>query len=65
MTGPGRYHVQLTAAGRPVVHGWWGSEAVARRKLARWVGDWGRDGTRVTLTDEETGETLTEWPAEA
>lgn len=30
-----------------------------------WVGDWGVPGTRITLVDETTGETLAEWPQEA
>lgn len=59
---PERYHLVLAAAGRPVAQGWWKSEAVARGKFTEWVGDWGRPGARVTLTDEDTGETLTEWP---
>lgn len=61
---PERYHLTLTAAGRTVAQGWWGSEVVARGKFTEWVGDWGRDGARVTLVDEETGETLTTWPEE-
>ncbi|WP_369167749.1 hypothetical protein AB5J49_07775 [Streptomyces sp. R28] len=60
---PGRYHLTLTAAGRPAVQGWWGSEAVARRKFTSWIGEYGAmPGARVTLVDEETGETLTTWP---
>lgn len=60
---PGRYHLILTAAGRPMQHGWWGSEAAARSKFTRWIGEHGSiDGARVTLVDEETGETLDEWP---
>ncbi|KMS79093.1 hypothetical protein ACH49_13650 [Streptomyces leeuwenhoekii] len=59
---PGRYRVTLHAAGRAVAHGWWDPEETARRKLATWIGDWGRPGARITLTDEETGETLTERP---
>ncbi|MFE0845246.1 hypothetical protein [Streptomyces rochei] len=59
----GRYRVTVTVEGRPLMHGWWGSEATARRKFTTWVGEHsGRTGARVTLTDEETGETLTEWP---
>lgn len=57
---PGRYH--LTVTGPVAAHGWWGSEATARAKFKEWVGDWGRPGARVTLVDEETGETLDEWP---
>lgn len=59
---PDRYHVALALGGRPVLHGWWGSEAVARRQFASLVGQYGQPGARVTLADEETGETLTEWP---
>ncbi|MGQ3551673.1 hypothetical protein [Streptomyces rochei] len=59
----GRYRVTVTVEGRPLMHGWWGSETTARRKFTAWVGEHGsRPGARVTLTDEETGETLTEWP---
>lgn len=59
---PGRYRVTLHAAGRTVAHGWWDSEPAARDKCTEWIGDWGQPGARITLTDEETGETLTEWP---
>ena len=59
---PERYHLTLTASGRPVLHGWWGDEAVARGKFTSLVGEQGRDGGRVTLVDEETGETLDSWP---
>ncbi|MFE0887941.1 hypothetical protein ACFW4Q_02700 [Streptomyces rochei] len=59
----GRYRVTVTVEGSPLMHGWWGSEATARRKFTTWVGEHSsRTGARVTLTDEETGETLTEWP---
>ncbi|MFE6429397.1 hypothetical protein ACFVOB_28550 [Streptomyces rochei] len=59
----GRYRVTVTVQSRPLMHGWWGSEATARRKFTTWVGEHGsRPSARVTLTDEETGETLTEWP---
>lgn len=66
MINPERYHLTLTAAGRPVQHGWWGSETVARAKFVSWIGEYGSmPGARVTLVDEETGETLTAWPDEA
>lgn len=61
---PGRYHLTLTRAGRPAMHGWWGSETVARAKAVEWVGDWGMPGVRVTLVDEDAGTLLTEWPEE-
>jgi hypothetical protein len=62
---PDRYHVTLTSDGRPAMHGWWGSESVARRKVTAWIGHWGRPGARITLVDEDTGATLTTWPDEA
>jgi hypothetical protein len=55
-SAPGRYHLTLTSDGRPAMHGWWGSETVAR---------WGRPGVRITLVDEDTGAALTTWPDEA
>jgi len=61
VSGPGRFHLTLTSAGRPVAHGWWGSEATARSKFAEWVGRPVADA-RVTLVDEETGETIDDWP---
>jgi hypothetical protein len=58
-----RYHLTLSSVGRPVQHGWWGSEATARDKLVRWVGEYGTlPGARITLVDEETGTVLTTWP---
>ncbi|CAL9363953.1 hypothetical protein [Streptomyces sp. enrichment culture] len=60
----GRYRVTVTIDGEPLLQGWWGSEATARRKFASWIGEHGsRPGARVTLVDEGTGEALTEWPA--
>lgn len=59
---PARFHVVLSLAGRDLAHGWWKSEETARRKFTAWVGDWGQPSARVTLTDEETGETLDDWP---
>lgn len=62
---PGRYHLLLASAGRPVQHGYWGSEAVARAKFTRWIGEHGGlpDAT-VTLVDEKAGTVLTAWPEE-
>ena len=57
-----RFHVTLYSAGRPIQHGWWGSESTARSKFLRWVGS-GLADARVALVDEATGETLDEWPA--
>jgi hypothetical protein len=64
--GDERFHLTLTSAGRPVMNGWWGSEATARGKHRDWIGEHGgMPDARVTLVDEETGETLTTWPDEA
>jgi hypothetical protein len=61
-----RYHLLLTSAGQPVQHGWWASEETARQKYTRWIGEYGSmPGARITLTDENTGETLTSWPDQA
>lgn len=63
---PDRFHLTLTSAGRPVMHGWWASEATARDQLPVWVGNWGSvPGARVTLVDEDTGAVLTTWPETA
>ena len=60
---PGRYRLTLAADSRPLMHGWWGSEATARSKFSSWIGQYGGlPGARVTLADEETGGVLTEWP---
>ncbi|MFJ8146020.1 hypothetical protein ACIQ6R_13200 [Streptomyces sp. NPDC096048] len=57
-----RYHLVLLLDGQPTMHGWWADETVARRKFTAWVGAYGQAGAHVTLTDEETGARLTEWP---
>jgi hypothetical protein len=63
---PNRYHLTRITAGRTVQHGWWGSEVTARRKFSAWVGSYSIiPDTRITLADDETGETLTTWPSEA
>ncbi|MGW4493803.1 hypothetical protein [Streptomyces sp. NPDC004376] len=62
MTTPGRYHLCLTLHGQSALHGWWDDETTARRKHTQTVGEHGRDGARVTLTDETSGTVLTEWP---
>ncbi|MFJ2719383.1 hypothetical protein [Streptomyces sp. NPDC087437] len=65
-TASDRYHLTLTADGRPAMHGWWGSEATARRKFTSWVGEYGSlPDARITLTDEDTGTRLTTWPDES
>jgi hypothetical protein len=66
MTSPSRYHLLLTFGGRPVQHGWWWSETVARHKFVGWVGEYASmSEPRVTLTDEDTGTTLTTWPEQS
>jgi hypothetical protein len=58
-----RYRVTVTVDGRHMLRGWWQDERVARRKFTGWVGEHGaRPHARITLTDEETGATVTQWP---
>jgi len=64
MPEPGRFHLTLTADGRPVAHGWWDDETTARHQFTSLVGEQGRPGVQITLVDEATGETLTAWPEE-
>jgi hypothetical protein len=59
---PARYHLLLTSAGRPTMHGWWAKEATARDKFTDWIGLSEGPDARVTLVDEDTGETLEDWP---
>jgi hypothetical protein len=59
---PGRYRVTVSTGDQPVMHGWWNSEATARRKFSAAVGDYGRDGMGVVLVDTETTEQLASWP---
>jgi hypothetical protein len=60
---PERFHVTLSSAGRPMMHGWWASEATARDKVRDWARERGSlPDARVTLVDEETGTVLTTWP---
>ncbi|MCX4480262.1 hypothetical protein OOK44_28040 [Streptomyces cellulosae] len=61
-----RYRVTVSSAGRPAISEWWSREEVARGKFRDWAGQCGGlPDVRVTLCDEETGVTLTEWPEEA
>ena len=60
-----RFHVTLTSGRRPTMHGWWALESTARGKVTEWIGLSKGPGARVTLVDEETGETLTTWPDES
>jgi len=65
VTGAGRYHLTLTADGRPVMHGYWASEATGRDRFRVWIGERGSmPGAHITLVDEVAGETLTTWPDE-
>ncbi|MEU6597888.1 hypothetical protein [Streptomyces flaveolus] len=62
----GHYHLTLAVDGRTMMHGWWSSESTARRQFRTWIGERGSmPGVRITLTDEEAGQTLEVWPAES
>ncbi|MER5914758.1 hypothetical protein ABT124_30895 [Streptomyces sp. NPDC001982] len=61
----GRYHLVLASAGRPVQHGWWSDEAVARGKFVSWVGEYGTmPDARLVLADEAEARPLAVWPDE-
>jgi hypothetical protein len=61
-----RYHLTLTLDGRPAMHGWWGSEAVARKQFSSWIGERGSmPGVRIVLVDEQEQLVLASWPDEA
>ncbi|MFG2789113.1 hypothetical protein [Streptomyces sp. NPDC048419] len=65
MSAPERYHLTLIAVDRPVAHGWWSDEKVARAKFVRWIGEYGTiPGARLTLVDEDEARTLAIWPDE-
>ncbi|WP_327691663.1 hypothetical protein OG870_27850 [Streptomyces sp. NBC_00461] len=66
MDDPERYHLTLTAAGRPVAHGWWPDETIARGKFLSWVGKYGAiPSAQFTLVDEIEALTLAVWPDQA
>jgi hypothetical protein len=61
-----RYHLALTLDGRPAMHGWWSSEATARRQFKVWIDErGGMPGVRITLVDEQEQLVLASWPDEA
>lgn len=64
MTTAGRFHLTLTASGRPVMHGWWARESTARTQFRSWVGEHGLPGARIVLVDEAEGDVLASWPGE-
>jgi hypothetical protein len=57
-----RYHLTLTANGRPSMHGWWAEEKTARNKFTEWKDSRGRPGVRITLVDELVQRELASWP---
>lgn len=68
MTDPGDFHLVLTSAGQPVMHGWWSSEATAERKFSEWIGSHSAiRGAAVVLAElSADGEhVLMSWPVEA
>jgi len=69
MTGPApdpqRFHLTVSATGRPVMHGWWSRETTARDKFRDWIGAYGRMPAAHVLLVERIGadERLVEsWP---
>ena len=57
------FHLTLTAAGRPVMHGYWPDRAVAEGKFTTWIGAYGNlPAARVVLVDEQEHRVLASWP---
>ncbi|MFD5952023.1 hypothetical protein ACFWAZ_38950 [Streptomyces collinus] len=47
-----RFHLILTAGGKPVMHGWWGKKSTAEHQYLSWIGSWGSiEGARIVLTE--------------
>lgn len=66
MTDPaGRYRLSVKLGDRQPITGWWNSLSTAERKWVSWVGEYGRDGNRITLVDTESGTVLQIWPPDA
>lgn len=58
-----RYHLTLSSAGDPVMHGYWPDRATADRKFTTWIGEHGTAaGARVALVDEVEQRVLASWP---
>ncbi|MFF0013667.1 hypothetical protein [Streptomyces sp. NPDC005374] len=62
---PQRFHLTVSATGRPVMQGWWSREATARDKFRDWIGAYGRmPGAHVALTERAGADErlLENWP---
>ncbi|MFF8017044.1 hypothetical protein [Streptomyces sp. NPDC007929] len=47
-----RFHLPLTAGGKPVMHGWWGKKPTAEHQHLWWIGSWGSiEGARIVLAE--------------
>ncbi|WP_159038836.1 hypothetical protein [Streptomyces sp. NRRL B-1140] len=63
-----RFHLILTADGKPVMHGWWGKKPTAEHQYLSWIGSWGSiDGARIVLTERADGgeRVLASWPEDS
>ncbi|MGW0294738.1 hypothetical protein [Streptomyces tuirus] len=60
-----RFHLVLSAGGKPVMHGWWGRKRTAEHQYLSWIGSWGSiDSARIVLTERaDDGErVIASWP---
>lgn len=64
MDDEGRYHLHLALPSGRGMHGWWDDATIALRQFRSWVGERGRAGTRITLTDTTDGTVIHRWPDE-
>ncbi|MFI6658052.1 hypothetical protein ACIBL8_21315 [Streptomyces sp. NPDC050523] len=68
MTDPSDFHLVLTSAGRPVMHGWWSDGATAERKFSEWIGSYSAiKGAAVVLAERSVDDerVLMSWPVES
>ncbi|MFD8230231.1 hypothetical protein ACFV16_40050 [Streptomyces massasporeus] len=46
-----RFHLELSAGVKPVMHGWWGRKRTAEHQDLSWIGSSGSiNGARIVLT---------------
>jgi hypothetical protein len=63
-----RFHLILSAGGRPVMHGWWGKQSTSEQEYLSWIGSWGRiDGARIVLAERAVDgeQVIASWPEDS
>ncbi|MFF7771774.1 hypothetical protein ACFZC7_35420 [Streptomyces massasporeus] len=63
-----RFHLILTAGGKPVMHGWWGMQPTAEHRYLSLMGSWGSaEGSRIVLTEhaDDSERVVAIWPQDS